>query len=268
MIDPRKLALFIPPNLRKFKLDLFERIGRKIIEAGGTTIRHDYAAVAKLPDDMIPVIGCTPQFRDLVLRDWPSRNRSFIFWDRGYLRRVFATWLPRGANGGYYRWTKNAFQMQSIKEVTGDRWRALNIAGQVRPWNRNGKHILVADTGYDYWDLFSDRAWTSRTVEQLKKITDRPIKVRDKESNIDLYDDIKHAHALVTHGSIAAVEAVVMGCPVFVHPFSTARLVGKTDLDEIECPVYPERQPWLNSLACSQWNEVELVDGTLWREIW
>ena len=56
-----------------------------------------------------------------------------------------------------------------------------------------------------------------------------------------------------------------MGCPVFVHPFSAAAVMGETDLSKIETPRYPERQAWLNSLAYNQWNEAELVDGTLWR---
>jgi hypothetical protein len=54
-------------------------------------------------------------------------------------------------------------------------------------------------------------------------------------------------------------------CPVFVDKSSAAVLVGKTDLKEIEKPVYPNRTMWLNSLAYSQFSEAELVDGTLWK---
>jgi hypothetical protein len=61
------------------------------------------------------------------------------------------------------------------------------------------------------------------------------------------------------------VEAVVMGCPVFVDPISAAALVGKTDFSEVESPVYPDRERWLHSLAYNQFNETELVDGTLWK---
>lgn len=267
MIDPRTVALFIPPGLKKFKLDLFERIGRKIAAAGGQVVRHEYDLIGKLPDEVVPIVGCTPQFRDLVLHDWPARKRNFIYWDRGYLRRVFATWLPRGDNGGFYRWSRNCFQMQAIDDVPDDRWKALKIESEVKPWRSSGRHIVVAHTGFDYWDLFSDRHWTERTVEELKRYTDRPIKVRDKESTIPLGVELQGAHALVTHGSIAAVEAVVMGCPVFVHEFSTARLVGKTDFSEIENPAMPDRIRWLWSLAYHQFNESELVDGTLWRLI-
>jgi hypothetical protein len=79
-----------------------------------------------------------------------------------------------------------------------------------------------------------------------------------------LQADLEGAHALVTHGSIAAVEAVILGCPVFVHPDSAAALVGRTDLKMIEHPLMPDRTKWLHSLAYSQFNERELVDGTLW----
>jgi hypothetical protein len=44
-------------------------------------------------------------------------------------------------------------------------------------------------------------------------------------------------------------------------------LVGKSDLREIESPIYPDREPWLHSLAYSQYDERELCDGTLWRLI-
>lgn len=80
-----------------------------------------------------------------------------------------------------------------------------------------------------------------------------------------LQSDLDGAHCLVTHGSIAAVESVILGCPVFVHPDSAAALVGHTKLKHIESPVYPDRQPWLNALAYSQYSESELIDGTLFR---
>lgn len=282
MIDPAKTALFIPDGLKKFKLDLFERIGRHIVGLGGTLVRGEHAAVGRLPDDVIPIIGCTPQFRPMV-KEWRERRRNFIYWDRGYLRRVFATWLPNGHDlgvpGGYYRWQINGFQIETIRDVPPDRWRALKLnewRKSPKPylrrlpaeWRRGGKHIVVADTGFDYWDLHADRDWSRRTVEELKKYTSRPIILRDKECKIPLYDHLEKAHALVTHGSIAAVEAVVMGCPVFVSPDSAAVLMGRTDMSKIEDPYYPEdRMPWLHTLAYSQFNESELCDGTLWRLI-
>lgn len=269
-INPRDVALFIPPGLKKFKLDLFERIGRHIKALGGQVVRDEYHKINTLPDDVIPIVGCTPQFREYI-ELWNERKRTWIYWDRGYLRRVFATWLPKGSGigvpMGYYRWHINRPQMGHIYAVPDDRWKALQLDDQVRPWNKNGDHIVIADTLPDYWKLFSDPHWTRRTLADLKKITARPIRIRDKESKTPLYEDLKNAHCLVAHGSIAAVESVVMGCPVFVEPLSAAALVGSTNIADVEKPLYPERMKWLHSLAYCQFTEQELVDGTLWKLI-
>jgi hypothetical protein len=56
-----------------------------------------------------------------------------------------------------------------------------------------------------------------------------------------------------------------MGYPVFVDKTSAAALVGHTDLRQIETPLMPDRGPWLNSLAYSQYDEHELTSGTLWK---
>jgi hypothetical protein len=267
MIDPKNTALFIPPGLQDFKLALFERIGLKIHRAGGLIVRHDYQILGQLPAEIIPIVGCSPQLQPLYA-DWRARKRDFIYWDRGYLRRVFATWLPRGANGGYYRWHVNSFQMERIQDVPPDRWRLLNLDGQLLPWRKGGRKVVIADTLPDYWNVRGLPVdWSHKMAAELRTKTDRPIVVRHKESKLPLNEEIKDAHCLVAHGSIAAVESVVMGCPVFVDQESAAACVGVVGFDDLEHPVYPERQAWLNSLAYHQFNENELVDGTLWRLI-
>jgi hypothetical protein len=275
MIDPRDCAFFIPPNLKKFKLALFERIGDHMRGLGGMVVRHDYAALVKLAGKKIPIVGCSPPFADAI-RQWQADGTPWIYWDRGYLRRVFATWLPTGAQlgvpGGYYRWQANGFQMTTLRDVPGDRWRALKLEASVKPWRRGGDKIVIADTLPDYWDVRGlPRDWSRLTADYLRRFTKRPIEIRGKEESwqakLSLADDLAGAHCLVTHGSIAAVEAAVMGCPVFVDPSSTAALVGSTDLQAIETPIYPERERWLWALAYGQFNEKELCNGVLWRLI-
>ena len=260
-VNPEKVCLFIPPELKKFKLDLFERIGRKI----GRVVRHDHEKLLNLPDDVIPIVGCTPALRPLI-KKWQETGRTWCYWDRGYMRRVFATDLPVGSEGGYYRWHLNAFQLREVFEAKEDRWLAAKTP--LWDWQKNGRHIVVAEPSPTYEKFHGIEGWTRRTVELLRCYTDRPLVIRDKEMqrfSRKLHEDLRGAHALVTHGSNAAVEAVVMGCPVFVDPCSAAVLVGKTDLGEIEEPAFPDRLNWVKALCYSQFNERELVDGTLWR---
>jgi hypothetical protein len=266
MIDPSKVCLFIPAGLKQFKLDLFERIGGKIEQAGGWVVRHDAGQLAELPNDIIPIVGCQPESTALIT-EWRKTGRQWIYWDRGYFRRVFAASLPRGDNGGMYRWHLNGFQLQHISQLPDDRWRAMRT--DVLPWRKNGRHIVIAAPSRTYAKFHRIESWIADTIDALARVTDRQLVIRDKEHvrNRPLQRDLEGAHALVTHGSIAAVEAVALGCPVFVHQDSAAALVGQTDLTKIEKPIYPDRQAWLNALCYSQFNEAELVDGTLWRLI-
>lgn len=265
MIDPAKVCLWVPDGLKKFKLDLFNAIAAKIKAAGGRVCRNDPDYLAALPDDVWPIVGCHPPLKSMV-QGWQERGRNFIVWDRGYALRIFSTWLPRPKTGnGYYRWTVNAYQMKAIRKVPDDRWKALGISA--RPWSKGGRHIVVCMPTQPYTALHGTERWTDKTVEALNKLTDRLIIIRSKESKTPLEQDLKGAHCLVTHGSNAANEAVILGCPVFVHPSCAAALVGRTELKDIESPIYPDRQPWLNSLAYSQFDEAELVNGVLWRLI-
>jgi hypothetical protein len=265
MIDPKTVAFFVPSELKAFKLKLFNRIGETIERAGGRVVRGDWQALDKLPTDIIPVVGCSPYLR-LLIAKWRETGRKWIYWDRGYARRVFATDLPTGENGGFYRWHVGSFQMQAIRDVPSDRWKTLKT--DLWPWQRTGRHIVVAEPSETYERFHGIEGWTMRTVRRLNELTDRPLIIRNKEMQRfgrKLHEDLKGAHCLVTHGSNAAVESVIMGCPVFVHQDSAASLVGRCDLARIEEPIYPDRQPWLNSLAYSQFDERELVNGELWR---
>ena len=266
MIDPAGVALFIPAGLKKFKQVLFEGFGANIVRQGGRVVRGNLAELDALPDDIVPVVGCWPTELRNLIDGWRARGRKWIFWDRGYARRIFATDLPKGDGSGYYRWHIGAFQLREIREdLPDDRWRALKT--DVWPWAKNGRHIVVAEPTETYAKFHRLDGWTEKTVAALKAVTDRPLLLRRKEHQHAgrlLRNDLKGAHCMVTHGSGAAVESVIMGCPVFVHPDSAAALVGQTDIGRIEAPVYPARQSWLNSLAYSQFHERELVDGTLW----
>ncbi len=263
-MDPAKTCLFIPGNLQKFKLNLFERIGRDIVSRGGRVIRADIAALAALPNEIIPIVGCMPELTSLILK-WKAEKRRRIQWDRGYARRVFATYLPKAASleASFYRWHIDSFQLQRIGDFPDDRWKAMST--DVLPWQKNGSHIVIAAPTPTYQKFHALGSWLEDTMRALAPLTDRQIVVRFKDSKRPLQADLKGAHCLVANGSIAAVEAAILGCPVFDNPESAAALVGQTDICMIEKPVYPDRQPWLNSLAYSQFNETEMVDGTLWR---
>lgn len=264
MVDPSKTCLFIPGNLRRFKLDLFERVGRELVKRGGKVIHANAEQLAALPNEIIPIVGCMPELTSLILK-WKATGRKRIQWDRGYARRVFATHLPRGVNGGYYRWHVDSFQLRKIRQVPGDRWKALEIP--IVPWKKGGRHVVVLSPTPTYQKFHAIETWLEQTLRTLATVTDRQIVVRFKDSTRALQADLEGAHCVIANGSIAATEAAILGCPVFDNPESAAALVGLTDIKQIEKPIYPDREPWCYSLAYSQFNERELVDGTLWKNL-
>src|SRR5215813_8419080 len=132
MISPAQTIFYHPPEINKPpKRDLFIRIGQDIARQGGE-VTQDFRELGRRTDEgKMPIVGCSPQLTALIGR-WRHEQLPFVYWDRGYARRVYATWLPRGQDGGYYRWHVGSYQMQAIRDVPPDRWRALDQP--VTPW--------------------------------------------------------------------------------------------------------------------------------------
>lgn len=261
MIDPARLLFYVPRDISSDKRRLFDRIGQGIVKRGGRMLWGDPKRLDEFPE-LMPVIGCTAELAPYIRR-WTAAGRDWIYWDNGYVRRGGMTSFPADPGGIHYRWHVNSFQMRSIREVPADRWSRLYLP--VEPWRRGGRNVIVAAPSAGYEVFHGIPSWTRETVDRLKQVTDRPILIRRKDiGRRRLAEDLQDAHCLVTHGSIAAVEAVFMGCPVIVHPESAAALVGKTSLCDIEQLAFPERQSWLHSLAYSQFSEREIADGKIW----
>lgn len=183
--------------------------------------------------------------------------RTWVYVDRGYFRAT------RGDDrSGYFRITRNDWQHDGAGQWPADRWRALAIP--LAAWRR-GRHVLVcppSDVFAKAVGGFPAAAWLADTLAQLKAATDRPIRVRGKDANAPLAQDLKDCHALVTFMSNTAVDALVAGVPVFCTGKSAASLLGKSNLAEIEDPLYStERERWAASLACNQYTLAEFASG-------
>lgn len=260
-INPDRCVFHVPP----------EMIGPKrrlLLAMAGSNAVGSLEALARAVPDRIPVVGCRGT-RDLIDR-WTAEGRPWIYRDRGYLRRapMAAAGLAPGDGEGYWRWHLNATQMDRVVPRPPDRFERLGIFP--RPWRRGGRTVVVAVPSDSLARFHRLDGWLERTLAALRAHTDRPIKVRRKPAprgyrGPTLEKDLVNAHAVVTHASNAAVEAAVLGVPVFVDPVSAAAPVGLTDLARIESPAYPDRMPWLAALAYCQFDEREMHSGAIWR---
>ena len=189
-----------------------------------------------------------------------ARARFWCYGDNSFLN------VTRGT---HFRFARDAFQISTSQPPDWAKWRALAL--EVAPWRR-GDHVVVVEQSAHFLSLSGAGAdWLFRVLAELGQHTDRPVVVRrwDRDKGgaaATLRRDINGAHALVTHMSAAANEALLYGVPVFCTGPCAATPMASGGLENIESPRYPEgREEWAAGLAGRQWTLEELRGGAAWR---
>lgn len=193
-----------------------------------------------------------------MLQEAQRQGRPWWYVDRGYFR------ASRGKDfSGYFRITKDAWQHDGRGNFPPGRWRALCLG--LAPWRRFGRHVLVvppSDVFAQAVGGFTAEDWLARTLQELQRHTERPLRVRSKTAQVPLAQDLKECHAVVTYMSNTAVDALLAGVPVFTTGACAATAMGLTDLSQIETPALPEnREAWAIALAANQWTLDEIRAG-------
>jgi hypothetical protein len=174
-----------------------------------------------------------------------------------HLRKPFVhldhAYFNRGYDKGNFRVSVNAVYQTSLLDVPGDRLEALGA--ELRPWKR-GREVVILEPSYRVSSVLGETRWAQKAELEIRRFTDRPVRIRKK--GYGLLEDLKDCHAVVSLASVAEVEAVVYGIPVFATEHSPCSPIAEHDFSRIETPVYPEREPWLKSLSYSQWHVSEL----------
>ena len=171
----------------------------------------------------------------------------------------------------YWRISKNQIHARYWRDCPSDRFDKFNLKIKTRDKNQ-GEHILICPSSAGIHTYLKKTNWLNDTVNEIKKYTDRPIKIREKPrkagtsgpavADIPLEKDLENAWACVTSCSISAVEAVLQGVPVFSDPKSFAWSMSSASLSEIEDPLYLDPSQWLYSLAYQQFTPQEFANGT------
>jgi len=178
------------------------------------------------------------------------------------------------------------------KDIDPSRWikisRNLNL--NLKPWRTSGNHILLCLQRNGGWSMggVSSIDWMNLTIASIRKYSNRPIVVRahpgDKKiksilkinhKNVllstkeNLVDDLRGAWATVVYNSSPSVASIIEGVPAFltdtIPQHSQSFDVANTDISNIENPVMPDRQAWVEKLAMCHWNFDELKSGEAWQ---
>jgi len=177
----------------------------------------------------------------------------------------------------------------------------LNI--QMKDYNKSGDKILLCcnrgSGGYSGLGVNAVE-WAERTVDKIRKYTDRTIIIRQHHGkgyasygldterfkkliknykNIELQnpddhypiliEQIRKCYAVVVFTSSAGAPAIIEGKPLYVeHPTSFLYPMNAGDLSTIENPnVNIDRHSFLNKLGDCHYNIEEIKNGLYWRKV-
>ena len=179
-----------------------------------------------------------------------------------------------------------------------DRWQRIqqHLNMSLQPYRTTGNHILLCLQRDGGWSMGGGSVvtWALETIVELRKYSDRPIRVRahpgDKrgpkhlerlwklcqgrqitgigfsQAASSLLDDLRDCWAMVNHNSSPAVGAAIQGIPIFVTDpdRSQCRDIANTKLRLIETPAMPDRESWVQRISQFHWSHEDLRSGLCW----
>ena len=202
-----------------------------------------------------------------MIKKLEERKHQYWFTDTPYFGRFDNNDLK--PDNHYWRICRNKIHASYIRDCKSDRFDKFGM--KIKAPNFKGSYVLVCPSSDSIHNYLDRPNWLEETVEQIKRYTDRPIRIREKprgrgtsgpsEAKVPLAEDLKDAWCLVTSCSIAAIEAQCMGIPTIADNKSFAKEIAGQELADIEDPFFVGAEEWLYSLAYQQFTPEEFENG-------
>ena len=175
-------------------------------------------------------------------------------------------------------------------EQDNDRTRADSLGLVCKPWRSNGNFILVCgqhNKSLQWQHMLPMSNWFLETYDEIRKHTERPIMFRPhprcrlehierglkhvyRQEPVKIggsYDDFDmgfdDVHCTISYSSNPGIHSILSGVPAFVSTHSLAYPVAN-DIDfmhDVEQPMMPDRQQWLNDYAHTEYTIEEISQG-------
>jgi hypothetical protein len=280
------------------KIEVLQRFIAGVNAAGDRGITHTGNNV--IPADVAVIQGWvhdgSPSSPHLMLRKNVAANRQnkhTIIVDSNlfnYRDKNYPIHYSRYSMNGVFPTTGNYFW----DNPTSQRWQQISrdLGIHLKDWRTTGSHILICTQRNGGWSMkgLNVSQWLEKTVDEIKKYSNRPIIVRghpgDKtaatylkskagrysvSTNDYILQDFANAWAVVTYNSTPGVAASIEGIPAFVTDSvpqtSQAYTVANYTLSDIENPELKERQQWIEKLSMCHWKFEELSNGSAWQHM-
>jgi hypothetical protein len=230
------------------------------------------------PDSDVAVFYGLAEGLDKVFADYKKEGKA-IYIDLGYWGRRLS-----GRFDGYHKISINnrhATDYFQQRDYSSNRFDEFNIP--IKPWRRYGNSIVIAGmSAKACWaEGLAPEQWERATVAELIKTTRRKIVYRPKPSwpgakpipgtimqkSIDIAPCLQRCHAVVTHHSNLAIDAILAGVPAFCVE-GLASAMSLSDLSQIENPIMPDnRHQWASNIAWTQFTPTEIHAGLPWQHM-
>ena len=200
------------------------------------------------------------------------KGEEWWYVDNGYITQQITRYpepIIHDYDKTYFRICKGNIHTTKLKECDNKR-----LDTEFKGW-QSGENILVcpsSPTVTFHINGISQEEWINKTINEIKKYTDRPIKIRNKPRpgnewwNTNILDDLKGTHCLVTNMSLAAVDAIINGVPCITDKKNVANFVSNQEINykSLNYPFKPDNKEinkWMRMLTHNQFTIREIEDG-------
>ena len=265
---------------------VFEAFAKSIIDAGHKVIYNEPYRVFDHYDNYDVAVIWSVLWNGKMSKNktvWEQNrmlNKPVIVLEVGGIKRG-TTWKV-GLNGI----NKDAY----FGDVGMDSSRAISLGIKLKPWRTQGKYILVCgqhDKSLQWQNMPRMSNWFLDTYDEIRKHSDRPIIFRPHprcrlehierglkhvtrqepqhvNGTYDSFDmGFNDIHCTISYSSNPGIHSIIEGVPAFVSTHSLAYDVAN-DIDflhDIENPLMPDRQQWLNDYAHTEYTVDEISQG-------
>ena len=204
------------------------------------------------------------------------KKKNYSFVDMPYYHRI----KDNNIQKSYWRWSFNSVHDTRKLTVSCDRFESWNV--DINPWKKDGDFILVCPSSQNvtkYLCNTSQKEWIDRTCNEIKKYTNRKIKIRHKPrksmyvqgpeaETVSMKDELKNCYALVTLVSITAIDSLLEGVPVFSNSTQCpSAWCTNLDISNINNIAYNNREELFFNLAYKQFSIPEYQSGYAYKII-
>lgn len=219
-----------------------------------------------------------------LIQELKVAGQPFLYFDKGYNRQ----W--NSSSPQWWRVAVNAHQPTDYlmkMSLPGDR--AREQGWKTNPWRANGPGRIIfagsSEKYHSFHGLGDPNAYARHIIGEIRRVApSRVIIYRPKPSwgqaepvegsvfhnraRHNIREDLADAGLLVTHGSNACFEALLMGVPSIILGDGVTRDISSRSLAAIEDPCLVPmvfRAQLLANLAYCQWSLDEIRSGKIWK---